>query len=311
VPDVLSLTAPIFILIAIGYLAVRTRLMPQEAVPGLGRFVLYFSLPALIFSTLSRMSFDAVIVPGYLLVYGSASVIMLLGGIAFQRWVLRDTLTQSGVQAMGMAISNSAFIGYPLLLQVFDSPPTQAFAMSIIVENILILPLALVIIEYASGRSDGARLGSLWRPVFARVLRNPLILAIAAGMLVSAFSPTLPPSLLQSLDMLARASAAVALFSIGGSLVGNPLQGERRSIATVVVGKLLFHPLLVLLLVSLWPDFDPQLKLAMILMAAMPMFSVFPIIGSNYGLGKVCASILLLATALSFFTLTLLLDILL
>ncbi len=99
----------------------------------------------------------------------------------------------------------------------------------------------------------------------------------------------------------------MALFTIGGTLVGNPIRGDIGSISTVLVGKLLVHPLLVLLLLMLAPGLSSELRLSMILLAAMPMLSVFPIIGSNYGVGKLCASILLFTTVLSFVSLTTLL----
>jgi len=305
---VLSITAPIFILIAIGYAAVKSRLMPQEAIPGLGRFVLYFALPSLMFGTISRMEFGNVIELNYLAVYGIGSLLSLLVGIGFHKLVLKNSLVESGVKGIGMSIPNSAFIGLPILLQVFDTPVTQAFAMAIMVENVFILPIALVIIEYG-GRDDGADLIGIWRSVFSRVVRNPLIIAICAGLLASALSLRLPDMLNQSLDMLARTSAATALFVIGASLVGNQIRGNIPSIGSVVTGKLLIHPLLIALMLWLWPDFDSRLELAVLLIAAMPMMSIFPIIGSNYGMRNICAAILLVTTVLSFVTVTLLLRI--
>ena len=46
---IVSITTPIFLLIALGYLAVRWRILPYEAIPGLGRFVLYFAMPGLFY----------------------------------------------------------------------------------------------------------------------------------------------------------------------------------------------------------------------------------------------------------------------
>ncbi|WP_432695747.1 AEC family transporter [Marinobacterium sp. YM272] len=306
---VLSITAPIFLLIGLGYLAVKVRLMPQEAIPGLGRFVLYFALPALMFSTISRMDFGQVIEPNYLSVYALGSLLALLIGIGINKLVLRKPLIESGVMGIGMSIPNSAFIGFPILLQVFDTQIAQAFALSIMVENILILPLALIIIE-SGRRSEKSSLAGIWLSVFSRIIRNPLIIAIASGLLFSSLSLQLPEMVNQSLDMLARASAATALFVIGGSLVGTQIRGNLYGIGTVVSAKLLLHPLLVAFALWLWPPFDSDLEMAVLLIAAMPMMSIFPIIGSSYGLSSICASILLLTTVTSFFTITALLSVL-
>ncbi|MFC6670483.1 AEC family transporter [Marinobacterium aestuariivivens] len=214
--EILATTAPIFLLIALGFVAVRTKLMPQDAIPGLGRFVLYLAMPALIISTLGTMEFGNVVEPTYLLVYGLGSVLALLFGITISKTLLRNDLTGSGVKGIGMSMSNSSFIGYPVLLLIFDHPPTNAFAMCLMIENILILPLALVTIEYSVGRKNGTRLQEALQAVISRVARNPLIIAIACGLLISALDLTLPDVIARSLDMLARTAASIALFVVGG-----------------------------------------------------------------------------------------------
>ena len=306
--DVLAITGPIFFLIGIGYLAIKSGTIPQATLPGMGRFVLHFCLPALIFTTISSMEFDTLIEPAYLTVYGLASLLALTIGFGFSRFILGESLASSGVMGLGMSLSNSAFIGFPVLLQVFGEPPAQAFAMSLMVENILIMPIALAIIEYGNrDKSKATSPAAQGVAVLQRLIRNPLLLAIAAGMLVSLLDLNVPEALNKSLSMLAQASVAVALFTIGGTLVGNPIRGDLVSISAVLVGKLLVHPLLVLLLLMFAPGLSSELRLSMILLAAMPMLSVFPIIGSNYGVGKLCASILLFTTVLSFVSLTTLL----
>ncbi|MFC6673366.1 AEC family transporter [Marinobacterium aestuariivivens] len=309
--EIMATTAPIFMLIALGFAAVKTTLMPQDAIPGLGRFVLYFAMPALIFSTLGTMEFSEVIDPAYMLIYGGGSVLALALGILVSKTLLRNDLKGSGVKGIGISISNSAFFGYPVLLLVFDHPPTNAFAMCLIVENILILPLALVTIEYSIGRQNGTTLVEAWRAVLSRVLRNPLIIAIAAGISASAVDLQLPGVFEQSLQMLARTAATLALFVVGGSLVSASLRGNLGEIGTVVAGKLVLHPLLVSLMIWLVPGLDPQLKVAAILMAAMPMMSIYPIIGGNYGYRNLCSSMLLATTVLSFATISITLGVLL
>lgn len=309
---VLATTAPIFVLIALGYAAVRTGLMPAESIPVLGRFVLYFPLPALIFHTLAGLDFHQVVHPHFMMAYGGGSLLLFTLGLFASRALFRSARESGGLKALGMAMSNSAFFGYPVLLQVFDDPPTVAFAMALMVENLLIFPLALVVMELtAGGKSDDPPRASvslnIWKSLLLRVVRNPLILAILAGVAVSAIGFGLPAFLDTSLQMLARVTAAVALFVIGGSLIGNRLQGDLLEISWVVVGKLIFHPLLVLSMIWLLPDFDPGLQMAAVLLAAMPMLSIYPIIGSAYGYRKQCASILLVATLASFLTLSLIL----
>lgn len=305
-PEVLSITAPIFIIISIGYLAVRSGLIQQEAVPLLGRFVLYFSLPALIFGTLSGMQISEVIQIDFLAIYAIGSVATLFIGIAFNRLIFNVNPVEASLRGIGMSVSNSAFIGYPVLLQVFGEPPTQPFTMAIMVETALILPLALVLLEY--GRRDTSSnepFLTIWLHILSRIVRNPLIIAISAGLAYSALKLPMPDTLNRSLEMLAMTSAGTALFIIGSSLVGIKVSDSLGSTSLVAAGKLILHPLIMLLLVTLWRDFDPQLEKAVVLAAAMPMFSIFPVIASGFGYGRQCAGMLLITTAMSFITLTL------
>lgn len=305
--SVLPMTAPIFILIALGYVAVRLDLMPAEAVPGLGRFVLFFSMPALIFYTLSGLSLRHVIEPYYLMAYGGGSLLLLILGFLFTLLVLKNGGVLASFKSLGMVVPNSVLFGYPVLLQVFEDPPARAMAMSLVVESLFLLPMALALLEFNSNRTNGNTIGRVLLGLLGRVLRNPLVLAIIAGTLVSGLNITVPPFINTSLELLSRASAAVALFVIGGSLVGSSVRGNVTGMSTVMLGKLLAHPLLVALMVWWLPPFDPDLQWAAILIAAMPVMSVYPIIGSQYGQGSFAAGTLLLTTSVAFITLSALL----
>lgn len=49
---ILGITAPIFILVGIGFLACRSELISREQAAGMGRFVITFALPALVIKAL-------------------------------------------------------------------------------------------------------------------------------------------------------------------------------------------------------------------------------------------------------------------
>ncbi len=46
---ILATTFPFFALVLCGYVAVRRRMLPQLAIPGMNSFVLYFALPCLLY----------------------------------------------------------------------------------------------------------------------------------------------------------------------------------------------------------------------------------------------------------------------
>jgi predicted permease len=170
-----------------------------------------------------------------------------------------------------------------------------------LVENLLVIPVALALVDSAAN-PGGGRLGRTVVTTLKSVARNPMILAIAAGLLVSASGMQLPQVLDKFVAMTANATSPVALFVIGGSLVGLKLSGIRSDIALIVLGKLVLHPLCVLGLVLLFPPANPLLGTAAVLIAAMPMMSIYPVLAQRHGHERLCSAALLAATVTSFFT---------
>jgi malonate transporter and related proteins len=140
------------------------------------------------------------------------------------------------------------------------------------------------------------------------LLKNPLILAVTGGVLASTFHLELPAVIDRVLVMLSGASATLALIVLGGSLVGTSLSGNAKDICFVTTGKLVLHPLMIAIVALFMPEMDHNLLLGGILIAAVPMMSIYPIIGSQYGFRSICASTLLITTLASFVTLAVILS---
>jgi hypothetical protein len=82
-----------------------------------------------------------------------------------------------------------------------------------------------------------------------------------------------------------------------------------RSAVPITAGKLFLHPLAVFGAAFLacrigLPALDPKLLSAAILMAAMPMLGIYTILAHRYGQETKSAAALLLATMVSFFSLS-------
>lgn len=305
---ILAITSPVFILIALGFVSRRMELVNREQIQGMGSFVISFALPALIIKALAERPIQEIINPVYLGAYAGGSLLAFGLGFAMYRWGRHQDLTNSTLAGLGMSVSNSGFIGYPLVAVILGSPAAIGLALCMMVENLLIIPLALVLAEAGSSR------GGTWARVvgetFRRLLRNPVIIGIIIGMSLSILDLRLPPVLFRVVDMLASASAPVALFVIGGSLFGLKVRSALPDAALIGLGKLVVHPLAVLLCFLLLPDIDPILKTVGILFASAPMLSIYPIIGQRFGLEQRCAAVLVLATGLSFMTISSLIAIL-
>jgi hypothetical protein len=104
---------------------------------------------------------------------------------------------------------------------------------------------------------------------------------------------------------LSNAAAPCALFLLGVTVALRPLGRMPAEVPTLVVIKLVIHPLLVWLLLSALGDFDPTWIFAAVVMAALPPALNIFVIATQYDTGVERASAcVLVGTLVSMVTLT-------
>lgn len=305
--DILAITGPIYLCIALGFGVTRWGLFAKADMRVFGKFVINIALPALLFNALSQRSVGEIFNGRYLLAYALGSGLVLAAAFLWSRFVAKRSMSLSSVMAMGMSCPNSGYVGYPILmLTLGTSVAGVSLALNMVVENLLIIPVLLALADM-----DRHEAGQWQRAVFQTfqgLLRNPLIIAILAGMLVSVLGLHIPSPLSRTVTLFAQASSALSLFVIGGSLVGQPLKGLRRTVAQIGLGKLVLHPLCMLLVLTwLVPLVDPQLRVALLLTCAMPTMGIYTILAQRHGHEGLASAALLVVTLASFFTLSALL----
>ncbi|HMO06565.1 MAG TPA: AEC family transporter [Paracoccaceae bacterium] len=287
---------PLFAVIAIGFAMVRLGQIDGAAVRPMGAVVIRVALPALVFLAVARMPLGQAVDVPFLLAYGAGSLATFAAMVAAARLVLGLGPVESAVVGLGAAMANSSFLGLPIaqaLIGVDDAGLLLAHCVT--VENLVVLPLALAMIARAQARtSQGGPVTGL--------LRNPLILALMAGLSVSATGLALPQVAEATLALIARLAAPLALLVIGGMLATLPAEGRIGPVALLVTGKLVLHPLAVLAAVTLVPGVGPVLATGGVLFAAMPMITIFPLLAAQAGQGQLGAFGLLAGTVAGFAT---------
>ncbi|MDP3833008.1 MAG: AEC family transporter [Hydrogenophaga sp.] len=307
--DILAITGPIYLCIAAGFACVRWRIFDKADMRVLGRFVIQIAIPALLFNSLASRPLREVVHPGYLLAFAAGSVLVLLGVLVFALKVQRKGLTESAYMAMGMSCSNSGYVGYPVMLLAFGPLAGVILALNLIVENLIKLPLLFTLADAGAHRGERLSLAQALRQTGARLVRNPMIVAILAGFVVALLDWQLPTVIARTVTLFSAASSGIALFVIGGTLVGLQVRGLRRQVALISAGKLLLHPLAVFGAVALLPllglpAVQGELRAAAVLSAAMPMLGIYPLLAQRHGFEGFTAAALLATTVASFFTLS-------
>lgn len=295
---------PFFALIFCGYGAGRFGLLGPAATTGVNTFVFYFALPAFVFNlTASRPLaeiFDAPFMAAYLgvglAVFAAAAV---LGKLLF-----RLKPGEAAVSGAAAVLGNTGYMGLPLVAAAFGQPAAIPLLLGLTLEATVIIPLTIAVIE--------SERGGRWRQVPATVAgalaRNPLIVAIFAGVLISGLALDLPTPVARFTDLLGSAAGPCALFALGATLVGRPLSAGLPETSFMSAFKLLVHPAAMWIAMTHLFTVDPLWSTVAVLGAALPVAANVFIVARQYDTYlERASSAILLSTAVSMITVSALL----
>ncbi len=286
------LSLPVFGVVALGWAAMRARLASPAALEALGAFAFRFALPALVFRLIAGQplgrSYNPVFYGGYLASGGL--VFALVFGLSR---VLDGRAAAAAARATTATVSNLGFLGPPLMLAFFGERGAGPLAMAILAEVTVLMSLGGVIM--------GAGGGAL---VLRGTLLNPLVAAVATGVVLAAAGVPLPAPVDRLLGFLGGSAGPAALFALGGALGVQRLDRATALAASgIAAAKLLAYPVLVWCVLAGLLRLDALWVQAGVLMAALPSAGSTHVLAQRYGADpdRVSAAIVL-STTLSVMT---------
>lgn len=304
--SVLLITFPFFALVLCGYLAARSGVLPQPAIPGLNTFVLYFALPCMLYRFGASTPIAQLLDPAVAGVYVVCAVVMVGGTVAFTRRG-RIGWNDAAFGALVAAFPNTGFMGVPLLVALLGAQSAGPAILTIMVDMVVTSSLCIALSRLDTAGTHG--MGIALRNAFKGMATNPMPWSIALGALASALQFTLPGPVDKSVAMLADAASPVALFAIGAVLARSQMNQHERVPAAdyvpIALVKLLVHPLLVWAVgtaaIAMGLPLAPLALTVLVLLAALPSASNVALLAERFGAnnGRI-ARIILVSTALAF-----------
>ncbi len=299
--ETLSIVVSIFGLVGIGYAAARTRLLPASVGDGLTDFVFTVPIPLLLFRTLAAADLGGLspwrIWAAYFVPFVA---VWALSHLMVRRVFGRDA--RAGVVAGGSAaFSNTILVGIPLVQAAFGDSG-MLYLIVIVSIHLAILMLVSVVLNEWAAKADGAgtdetsRAEAL-RRVAVALATQPILIAIAAGLVWRAAELPVPGWSAGIIDPLARAAGPLALFATGMAMAGHGIARQIGPAAAIAALKLLVMPGLVFAAAHIAGL--PSLGVAAVtLVAACPTGVNAFLIAGRLGTGQALASnTLLIATA--------------
>jgi predicted permease len=264
--SIFLLTAPLFLLLLLGYGLLRWARWPPAMSDVLTRFVFSVAIPALLFRMMAGVS--RLPPPDWRLLivfFGSCLAVFALGRLVGRLAFGMDGVAQS-VFGLGGIFSNLVLLGLPLSRLVLGDEAVPAVSLIIVFNALVLWTLVSVSVEWARNRSTS--LAGLGRTA-AGVLTNPIVASIVAGTAFGFTGLALPAVADRTLALVAEAAAPLALVALGMGLATYELRAGWRESLAVCALKLLAQPLLVYLLARAL-ELSPLQTQVVVLLAACP-----------------------------------------
>ena len=291
-------TLPFFAVIALGYGAGRRGFFTPEATGYLTKFVFYFALSALLFGFAANMSLADIFEPRAAAAYLWGC--LLIWTLALTVAVLRARpLAEAAMEAQCAIIGNTGFLGVPMLVLLLGAPAAGTVILVLVIDLIVFSSLLTVIITWSREGRISPRLPGI---ILTGLAKNPMVVAMAAGLAWSATGLELWQPVNAFLTLLGAAATPGALFAIGASLANS--RAERLHVAGwLSFAKLVLHPLAVGVAAVWFFHVPPFAAGVLVAAAALPVAGNVYILAQHYGIAvaRVSASILI-STAVSVVT---------
>lgn len=284
-----------------GYLFERFRILKRGSSEILSGFVFLVSLPALIFISLARVPVGEFFNWPFLGALGGGMLAMFAISLLIARTVFPESLTANGLHALAATFSSTGYVGLPLVLIVFGETVLVPGIIGVVLPVALLMPLAIIIAEADKCRDGGRILQASLRGL----IRNPMIVATIAGLLVSWSGIFIPEAIANGFQLLGDAFIPCSLFSAGLFMAGATVKGERVEVGWVVLTKLVLHPLLTFWLAYWVLKLEEPLAAIAVIMAAVPTGVTVFILAQQYGAFVARSNaVIVVSTVLSLVTLT-------
>jgi malonate transporter len=301
--DILNLALPYFGLIFIGFACGKTRGLPESGLAWMNFFLLYVSLPALLFRIMSETPFSELNNPPFLVATTLATVSAFVLAMVAGRIIGELSLRKATMAGLAGAYGNIGYMGPGLALAVLGAKAAAPTALIFCCDSIFlfsIVPLFMALTD----REHPSFLHAIGVAV-RQIVLNPLIMSAAAGALAAALHIQLPVAVDKTLLFLQNAAAPTALFVLGVTVALRPFDRVPWEVPGVIAIKLLVHPLMVFGLMLLFGPFAQPWAATAVLMAALPpALNVFVMARQNNTWIEPASVAVLIGTFASVVTLT-------
>jgi len=278
----------------LGFIAGKTRYLPENSGSVLSRLVIKLTAPVLIFITLASRNFTKDILINGIWIYLSGAVFIMISFVAghFTGKILGLKGATENIYKMNFMFGNVIYLAFPLLRSLFgDDVLIYAVLFNLANDTILwTLGVYLVNRHNKAGWKDNIK-----------HLVNGNTIAFAAGLVIILLKVNFMPFIERipyifdvsgfvksALYPLGEVTVPVSMLFIGLILSETKINNARELLKRVPVFvlslfKLILIPCLALVVLSFINFIDPLAKAVIVLQLSMPCGTIVPALADQYG----------------------------
>lgn len=274
---------PIFVIMALGYMAGKRGVFSTENAQIFNKLVLTYALPAALFVSIVKADRTMLFDDAKLLVVSFVVIVgLFLFSYIFANKFYKRSKSEAAVCALIAGSPTIGFLGFAVLEPIYGDTAATGLVVAIIsiAVNAINIPIGMVLLNADKG--DGTKVGDVGKksnPVLD-ALKAPVswapILAVVLVLLGVRFPAILEPNF----ELIAKANSGVAVFAAGLTLSGMKFQLDKEVLYNSAV-KLLVMPALLLIVGLIFKMENDKLQMMVLAGALPPAFSGI-IIGSRY-----------------------------
>lgn len=299
--EIVQVVLPVFLIIALGFGLKRVGMVETDLLQQINRLVFYVALPALLFHRIATAdftrSFNGALLAGLLTTMFLAFVFCYLYGV-----VQKYPPAQHGAFCQASFRGNLVFVGLAVVLNAYGS---DGLAMAGIVLGFhipLMNLLSVFALQFPHKESSQSMSADFWLYQFSF---NPLVLSCFAGILWSFSGLEMVVVLDKTLRVVSGMSLPLALITIGASFSFTRLKGDLRVAGLATLVKLVLLPLATALFLIMFGAGGMALGIGVILTGTPTATASYIMARQLRGDAELTASIIMLSTLLSLFSMTL------
>lgn len=298
----LNATMPIFLVIVVGYILKRIGMLTPEFVKAANKFNFNVTLPCLLVRDLMGCGIRENFEGRYVLYCFVTTLLCIVTTWIVAKFVLSDKFIV-GEFVQGSYRGSAAVLGIALIQNIQGD---SGMGPLMIVGSVpLYNAFAVIILTLeCPERDESLPIKQTLKKAFVGVLKNPMIISILAGILLSYFDIKFPVIIDKTVNALASVTTPLALVCIGAAFEGTKaLKMLKPTIAASSI-KLIIQPLIFLPLAAMLGFGSAEIVALLIMYGAPTTASAFIMSKNMKHEGTLSSSVIVLTTILSAFTVT-------